>query len=138
MKRVKPNHPLARPARAERPHTRPVLQTFRTALRARLTPSEATLWKYLQRSKLDGRKFRRQHSIGNYILDFYCSSERLAVELDGEVHCNDRAQLYDYERKLFLLSYGVKVIRFENFLVFEEPEYVFALIRNNFGWWKEE
>ncbi len=58
--------------------------------------------------------------------------------MDGQVHRNDRAQLYDYERKLFLLYYGVKVIRFENFLVFEEPEYVLLLIRNNFGWWKEE
>src|SRR5215470_7411657 len=66
----------------QRPHNRPYIQDRRTNLRRRLTPAEATLWKALQSSKLDGRKFRRQHSVGNYILDFYCDSERLAIELD--------------------------------------------------------
>src|SRR5215213_6964711 len=81
MNRIKPNHPLERPVRNDRPHSRPYLQTFRTRLRKNLTPAEATLWKYLQRSQLDGRKFRRQHSVDDYILDFYCPGERLAVEL---------------------------------------------------------
>ena len=81
MKLVKPNHPLARPARNSRPNSRPLLQTFRTELRKKVTPAEATLWKYLQRSQLAGRKFRRQHSVGDYILDVYCPSERLATEL---------------------------------------------------------
>ena len=103
--------------RNARPHTRPYLQTFRTKLRKSLTPTEATLWKALQRSKLDGRKFRRQHSVGNYILDFYCVSERLAVELDGNVHFDYDAILYDTERKMFLKDYGIKVLRFENRLV---------------------
>ncbi len=122
----------------ERPHNRPYLRTFRTKLRKHLTPAEATLWKALQRSKLDGRKFRRQHSVGNYILDFFCVSERLAIELDGQVHRNDWAELCDYERALFLKLYGIKVIRFENFLVFEEPEYVLQRIKCFFGWWKAE
>ena len=92
----------------------------------------------MQRSKLDGRKFRRQHSVGNYILDFYCPAERLAVELDGQVHRNDAAELYDYERRLFLNYYGIKVIRFENFLVFDELEYVLDRIKSFFGWWEQE
>jgi len=138
MDRVKPNHPLARPSRIERPNTRPYLQTFRTRLRKHLTPAEATLWKAVQRSKLDGRKFRRQHSIGDYILDFYCPAERLAVELDGQVHRNDQAELRDHERTLFLKYYGIKVIRFENFLVFDELEYVLHRIKYFFGWWERE
>ena len=112
----------------------PHLKTFRKTLRKNLTPAEATLWKSLKSSKLEGRKFRRQHSVGNYILDFYCPSERLAVELDGEVHFNERAMEYDYERKLFLNSFAIKVIRFENRLVFEELEYVLHRIVSNFGW----
>ena len=135
---AKPNHPLARPGRNERPNSRPYLQTFRTKLRSHLTPAEATLWRSLKGSKLDGRKFRRRHSFGNYILDFYCPAERLAVELDGQVHRNDNAELYDYERKMFLKYYGIKVIRFENFLVFDEHEYVLVRIKSFFGWWKRE
>jgi very-short-patch-repair endonuclease len=139
MDRIKPNHPRARPPRNDRPHnTRPYLQTFRTNLRKNLTPAEATLWRYLQRSQIDGRKFCRQHSVDDYVLDFYCPAERLAVELDGEAHKNDRAVLRDHERKIFLSCYGIKVIRFENFLVFDEIEYVLARIRNTFGWWHEE
>ena len=122
----------------ERPHNRPYLQTRRTRLRKHLTPAEATLWKALQRSKLDGRKFRRQHSVGNYILHFYCDAERLAVELDGEVHRNDQAEVYDYRRKLFLNELGIKVIRFENRQIFEESEYVMARIRSCYGWWKRK
>ena len=115
-------------------HNLPNLRTFRTKLRSSLTPAEAAFWKIVQDSKLDGRKFRRQHSVGGYILDFYCPSEKLAVELDGEVHFHDAAREYDYERKLFLQHFGIKVIRFENKQVFEDVEFVLYLIRLNFGW----
>ena len=138
MNRAKPNHPLARPKRNDRPNTRPYLKTFRTELRKNLTPAEASLWKVLKRSQLEGRKFRRQHSVGDYILDFYCPAERLAVELDGQVHKSERAELYDHERKLFLNYYGILVLRFENFLVFDELEYVLGNIRYWFGWWERE
>ena len=138
MNKVKPNHPLARPRRDDRPNTRPALQTFRTELRKNLTPAEATLWRYLSGSKLDGRKFRRQHSFDKYIFDFYCPAERLAVELDGEVHRTERAELHDNERKVFLRDYGILVVRFENFLVFDEPEFVLGNIRHWFGWWKRD
>ncbi len=113
----------------------PYLKTFRSKLRHRLTPAEATLWKTLKISQLDGRKFRRQHSIGNFILDFFCPAERLGIELDGEVHNSDRAIAYDHERKLFLADQGIKVLRFENRTVFEEYEYVLARVRAEFGWW---
>jgi hypothetical protein len=64
----------------------PHLKTFRQKLRNNLTPAEAKLWAYIKNSQVEGRKFRRQHSVDNYILDFYCPSERLAIELDGQGH----------------------------------------------------
>ena len=111
----------------------PTLRTFRRKLRSNLTPAEARLWSMLKNSQLDGRKFRRQHSFSGYVLDFYCSSEKLAVELDGEVHFHERAAQHDYERKLFLQYFGINVLRFENRLVFEEPVWVLDRIRHEFG-----
>ncbi len=67
-------------------HNIKYLEVLRKDLRNNLTPAEATLWKYLQHSKLDSRKFRRQHSVNNYIIDFYCPSEKLGIELDGNIH----------------------------------------------------
>jgi very-short-patch-repair endonuclease len=115
-------------------HSLPELKTFRTELRKNLTPAEASLWHLLKNSGLDGRKFRRQHSAGKYILDFYCSSESLGIELDGEVHFNEMAAAYDNDRRLFLLHFGIKVIRFENYLVFDEREFVVHRIKECFGW----
>lgn len=112
----------------------PELRTFRKELRERLTPAEAALWIMLKNSQLDGRKFRRQHSVDFYILDFYCPMERLATELDGQVHMTETAQQYDYERSLFLEFYRIKVIRFENKWVFDEPQWVLEQIRSHFGW----
>ena len=115
-------------------HNKPESKDRRRKLRRRLTPAEATLWKYLKNSNLDGRKFRRQHSVGPYILDFYCVEEWFAVELDGEVHRNDLAAAYDYRRKLYLNKNGIKVIRFENFLIWDDIEHVLGLIKSHFGW----
>jgi very-short-patch-repair endonuclease len=116
----------------------PYLKTFRKELRNNLTPAEAKFWTLVQNSKLEGRKFRRQHSVGNYILDFYCPSEKLAIELDGEVHFNETAQERDQERTLFLNYFGIKVLRFENKLVFEQTEQVLEEIKESFGWSKGE
>lgn len=63
-----------------------------------MTPAEAFLWKHLKSKQLDGKSFTRQHSIGNYIADFYCASERLIIELDGEIHQNTNAQEYDAKK----------------------------------------
>jgi len=112
----------------------PHLKTFRKELRNNLTPAEAKLWTYLQNSQLEGRKFRRQHSVANYILDFYCPSEKLAIELDGEVHNNVEQAEYDRERDLFLLATGIKVLRFENRVVFENPQGLLDDVKNEYGW----
>ncbi len=104
-------------------HNHKYLEERRKELRKNLTPAEATLWKHIQRKQLLGRKFRRQHSIKNYIVDFYCTSEKLIIELDGAYHLNFAQQNYDYERTQVLESLGFKVLRFENKFVFENlPE----------------
>jgi very-short-patch-repair endonuclease len=62
------------------------LKFFRSSLRNKSTSAEAVLWNILKSKKLNSRKFRRQHSIGNYIVDFFCASEKLVIELDGNPH----------------------------------------------------
>lgn len=114
----------------------PHLKIFRKNLRNNLTPAEAKLWTLLKNSQLGGIKFRRQHSFNNYILDFYSPSEKLAIELDGAVHNTEEAQEYDKKRDLFLNNYGIKVLRFENKLVFDETDFVLSEIRSAFGWSK--
>jgi len=113
-------------------HNRKELREFRKRLRTNSIPAEIALWKMLQRGQLEGRKFRRQHSVGNYIVDFYCATEQLAVELDGEGHFTEGGQTYDKERDEYLLNCGIRTIKFENNLVLIDPEYVLQEIKNNF------
>ena len=63
-------------------HNKKELENYRKRLRKNGTSAEAFLWKYLQKRRLGGRKFRRQHSILNFIVDFYCAEEDLVIELD--------------------------------------------------------
>lgn len=114
-------------------HNRKELEARRKNLRKKLTAAEATLWSLLRDKQLDGRKFRRQHSVNRYILDFYCPSEGLAIELDGENHFTEKGMRYDEKRTYYLESVKVRVIRFENEEVFQSPEGVLAEIRRWFG-----
>jgi very-short-patch-repair endonuclease len=95
-------------------HNRPVLKSRRKELRNNSTPAEKLLWGMLQHSNLGGYKFRRQHSVGSYILDFFCPSENIAVELDGDSHFTDEAIEYDLERTAYLNALNIKVLRFLN------------------------
>ncbi len=90
------------------------------------------MWRLLKSRQLLGRRFRRQYGIGPYILDFCCPSERLAVELDGAVHDDPAARAYDDARTRALEAEGLRVVRFENRRVFEEPEGVLAEIASHF------
>lgn len=113
-------------------HNIKVLKENRRALRNNMTPAEAALWKVLQRSQIDGRKFRRQHSVAGHILDFYCASERLAIELDGAHHYTVNGIENDAERTAALSGYNIRVIRFENKEVFEQLDSVIERIRHSF------
>ena len=109
-------------------HNRETLKARRRELRHSLTPAEAALWKSLQRSQLGGKKFRRQHSVGPFILDFYCPECRLAVELDGQTHSNPPAWEYDCNRSDYLNHLNIRVLRFENRDVFEHLDWVLRTI----------
>jgi very-short-patch-repair endonuclease len=91
----------------------------RQSLRNNATPAEKILWSQLRRRSLHGFKFRRQHGIGPYIVDFYCPGKKLVVELDGSVHDTAEAREYDLARDIFLKEHGIRTLRFTNVEVFE-------------------
>ena len=105
----------------------------RRTLRNNLTSAEATLWNSLKSGQLNGRKFRRQHSIGEFILDFYCPQEKLAVELDGAGHFTVSGNLHDAARTEFLNSVGIRVVRLENKLIWSDLESALHSIKSNFS-----
>ncbi|OGI20321.1 MAG: hypothetical protein A3J06_03560 [Candidatus Moranbacteria bacterium RIFCSPLOWO2_02_FULL_48_19] len=83
----------------------------RKNLRNNATPQEVILWSRLRRNGL-GYKFRRQESIGKYIVDFYCPEKKLIVEIDGWRHKEN--ETYDNDRTTYLESLGLKILRFWN------------------------
>jgi len=83
-------------------------------LRQRETEAEAKLWEHIRDRQLDRFKFRRQHPKGRQILDFYCHDAKLAVELDGWIHDEEKQQSKDNFRTALLEETGVTVIRFKN------------------------
>ena len=115
------------------PHNLPHKAPHRRTLRANLTSAEAVLWTQLKGTQLAGRKFRRQHSVGEYILDFYCLEEKLAVELDGAGHSNVIGEAHDATRTAYLTRFGIAVLRFENKAVWAGLDGVLAEIERHFG-----
>ncbi len=99
----------------------------RRALRARQSDAERALWWHLGARQL-GVKFRRQHSVGPYILDFYCPEARLAVEVDGDGHATAQQLAYDEQRTANLASLGIRLVRFSNLQVLTEAECVLGEI----------
>ena len=92
----------------------PYNKELRQQLRRESTPYENILWRRLQKRQVLGLKFRRQHGYGPYVLDFYCPTIRLCIEVDGEVHDSPEAKKHDSERTEFLEQEGITVIRFRN------------------------
>ncbi len=103
---------------------------YRKQLRNNTTPAESHLWKFLQKSQLDGYKFRRQHSVFSYIVDFYCPEKKLAIELDGAQHYTQEGIIQDLERERILKQLEITILRFENKLIFENTEEVLREISN--------
>lgn len=83
-------------------------------MRQRPTPAEDFAWELFRDRRFLGLKFRRQHQIGNYIVDFYCHEKRLVVELDGPVHESDERRTTDRNRDAYLESLGLTVVRIRN------------------------
>ena len=93
-------------------------------LRKGSTWAEKLVWKWLRDRRFSGYKIRRQHPIGPYHLDFYCEEARLAIELDGSGHGFPARQQHDNEREAFLLSRGIKTLRFWNSHLRRNPQSV--------------
>lgn len=96
-------------------------------LRRNPTEAERKLWSILRDRQLDGRRFRRQHPIGPYIVDFICLDEKLVIEVDGGQHATQRDE--DSERTEWLADRGYQVIRFWNNEVLSNIEGVFETLR---------
>jgi very-short-patch-repair endonuclease len=91
-------------------------KTFRAAgiLRKNMTLAELILWKKLKDRKAFSTKFRKQHPVDIFIVDFYCHEYKLVIEVDGEVHNNKISSEYDLGRTAELDKFGIRVIRFTN------------------------
>ncbi len=98
-------------------------------LRRDATDAERALWRRLRGKQLDGLKFRRQHVIGRFVLDFYCHECRLAVELDGGQHGEAAQRRRDDARTLFLERRGVAVVRYSNLEALRETGAVLEDLR---------
>ena len=114
-------------------HNKTYLKERRKSLRKELTVAEAFLWKQLKNSQFEGRKFRRQQSIGPFIVDFYCPEEKLVIELDDEVHNDIISAEYDDNRTEYMKANGIRVIRFENKELFENFDSVMEAIKQCFN-----
>ena len=112
------------PRRLAKPFRDKLLDRAR-AMRKELTPAEKKLWSRLRGDQI-GFRFRRQYRLGVYILDFFCPSTRLVVELDGDSHVEQRK--YDETRTEYLASRRLQVIRFENSQVMTNVDEVVASI----------
>jgi very-short-patch-repair endonuclease len=99
-------------------------------LRKKSTEAEKLLWEQLRGRRLEGKKFRRQHPLGPFILDFYCIEERLAIEVDGPIH--DAQQEQDLERTRMLNALGCRILRFTNKEIEHNLPEVLNNIRNEF------
>jgi very-short-patch-repair endonuclease len=97
--------------------------------RKRQTDAENLIWRHLRRRQLKGLKFRRQHPIGKYIVDFVCLEKQLILEIDGGQHAIEQEK--DYERDDWLMAEGYQILRFWNNEVLENLPGVLETIRLN-------
>ena len=91
------------------------------------TPAEDALWEAVRARRLDGLRFRRQHPVGGFVLDFYCPIAKLVVEVDGDVH--DQQQEQDAERDARFAAFGYHTLRFRNEEVLHDLPSVLARIK---------
>ena len=107
---------------------KPELLRIASDLRKNMTPAEKVLWNKLRNRKLKGYRFRRQHPIHEFVVDFFCYEALLVIEVDGDVHDIPHQQERDTERGKILKSLGLKELRFRNEKVMNEIESVLEKI----------
>lgn len=108
------------------------MEIFRRAeiLRNNMTEAEILLWNKLNNKQLMGYRFRRQHPINKFIVDFYCHKVKLAIELDGGIHRKEDVAERDEGREDIIRNFGVEIIRFENNEVIIDIENVIIRIKD--------
>ena len=111
---------------------------LRQTLRNNATAPEAILWRMLKGKQIEGLKFRRQFGLGSYVLDFYCPEIRLCIELDGGVHKTYEQAQYDEIRSRFLNESNIKVLRFENDVVYRSANAIVEAIKEHKKAWEEK
>ncbi len=109
----------------------PDLVSLSRNLRKNQTDAEKLLWRHLRGKQLGGLRFRRQHPLGRYIVDFVCLEKRLVLEIDGGQHGEEEGQIKDAEREQWLRTEGYQVLRFWNNDVLTNLEGVMGMIRAN-------
>ncbi|OGV08370.1 MAG: hypothetical protein A3J84_01750, partial [Ignavibacteria bacterium RIFOXYA2_FULL_37_17] len=103
----------------------------RRRLRKNPAQAEEILWRYLRNKKLLGLKFKRQYSIDQFVIDFYCSELKFAVELDGRIHLTKDVKNHDENRDGFLSEFGIKILRIKNEIIINDIKNAIELIRKN-------
>ncbi len=106
-------------------------------LRREQTPAEEILWALIRGRKLLNLKFRRQQQIGVFIADFYCHQARLVIELDGGIHLTPEQADRDRNREVYLRENRLRVLRFTNDQILEDPESVLRGIARATGHWDD-
>jgi very-short-patch-repair endonuclease len=106
----------------------PLTKPLARQLRKNQTPAEQLLWSRIRRQQILGVQFYRQKPIAGYIVDFYCFSAKLVMEIDGSQHYEPDAIEYDIQRTKTLESLGLRVMRFNNVQIMNELENVLAVI----------
>jgi very-short-patch-repair endonuclease len=106
--------------------TDPIILERARKKRKEPTKAEKLLWQRLRRKQIGGCKFRRQHPIGRYIVDFYCHEARLIIEVDGDVHAFQEE--YDADRQAALEEQGCRVVRFSNHDVLKNMDGVLEMV----------
>jgi len=105
----------------------------RQQLRRNMTKAEFMLWQKLKGKQLEGVKFRSQYGVGQFVVDFYCTELKLAIEIDGDSHFQDGVQEYDQERQAFIESIGIRFLRVTNDNVYKNLEGVLERIIYKIG-----
>ncbi len=93
-----------------------------------MTEPEIILWSYLKNKQINGFKFRRQFSIEDYVIDFYCPELKLGVELDGSGHAYQGKMIIDENRSKEISKFGIHIIKFGNSEVYSDASAVAAAI----------
>ena len=108
----------------------PIVFELAKKLRNNVTHTEMILWGMLK-ERFSELKFRRQHPISIYIVDLYCHSEKLVIEIDGSIHDSEESKIKDAERQIHLEGLGLNVIRFKNGEILNSLDRVLKIIDNN-------